>query len=97
VIATAATFAPDGKSLLCAIIGDGGEWTTGSYDKTALYQIRLDDGSFQAVRILKTDVLETPTKLSWLENNSLLIRGDGIPPDYPVQIIIPAAFERFVG
>ena len=94
VIATAATFAPDGKSLICAVFGDGGRWKLDSFNETTLYQIRLDDESFEAVRIFETDVLETPIKLSWLGNNSLLFPTDS-PPTYPVQIMIPAAFEEF--
>ena len=98
VIATAATFAPDGKSLLCAVFGDGGKWTMECFSKTALYQIRLDDGSFKAVKIFKTDVLTTPNRLTWLENNAVLIRTwEGIPPGNPVQIMMPAAFKRFAG
>ena len=98
VIVTAATFAPDGKSLLCAVFGDGGIWYMADYNRTTLYQVRLDDGSFDAVRIFKTEVLSFPGRLTWLKNNSLLIDSEwyGPPPTYAVQITTPAAFERFV-
>ena len=98
VMATAATFAPDGKSLLCAVFGDGGVWTTDSEKETTLYQIRVDDGSFDAMRIFKTDLMYyTPDKLVWLGDNTLLIRpfGGGPPPFYPVQLVKPAVFELF--
>jgi hypothetical protein len=96
VIVTGATFAPDGKSLLCAVFGDGGIWYMADYEISTLYQIRLDDGSFDAMRIFKTYVPAVPDMLSWLENNSLLIRSfEGIRPRYTVQIVMPAAFERY--
>jgi len=101
VVATGATFAPDGKSLLCMVLGDGDVWTSDSFfNVMTLYQIRLDDGSFDAVRVYKKELqdLSFPEKLTWLENNSLLISAwDGrIPPLNPVYIVIPAAFERFL-
>ena len=98
VIATGATFAPDGKSLLCAVLGDGGPWLTDRFFKEAtIYQIRLDDGSFDAVRIFKTDLIIPPDsmQLIWLKNDSLLMQSwYGIPPINQVQIVTPAAFER---
>jgi hypothetical protein len=101
VIVTAATFAPDGRSLLCAVLGDGGEWTVeGFFAETTFYQVRLDDGSFDAVRIFRTDMtaIALPESLTWLGNNSVLIRPFyGAPPFEPVQIATPAAFARFVG
>ena len=96
VIVTAATFAPDGKSLLCAVFGESGIWTMDSFAETTLYQVRIDDFSFDSVRIFKTDVPATPTYVSWLKDNSVLIHSwDGPPPHYPVLLVKPAAFERF--
>lgn len=97
-IVTAATFAPDGKSMLVATFGSGGQWNEGDFDRTTLYQIRLDDGSFDSVQIFRTDLeYGTPGGLLWLENHTILLRpfGEGLPPFYPVQIVKPSAFERF--
>jgi len=97
VIVTGATFAPDGRSLLCAVLGDGGDWRMFSFfDETTLYQIRLDDGSFDAIRVFQTDLptSQLPEIITWLESDSILIRSmSGIPPLNPVQIAKPAAFE----
>ncbi|MCL2409108.1 MAG: zinc ribbon domain-containing protein [Oscillospiraceae bacterium] len=98
-IVTAATFAPDGKSLLCAVFGDDGAWTIDGMNETTLFQIRLDDGSFDAVRIFRTDSDMMPTMISWQEDNSLWIRSTWLSnPLFSRTILaIPAAFERFVG
>ena len=97
VIVTAATFSPDGKTLLCAVFGSGGEWTMDSFNEVTLYQIRLDDGSFDTMRIFRTDLdFHTPDQLLWLGNNTLSMRPlGGTPPSFHVQIVKPAVFERF--
>lgn len=96
VIATAATFAPDGKSLLCAVFGDGGPWSIGSFSKTALYQINLAEESFDTVRICGTEVETVPDKITWLGDHTVLLRfSGGLPPLNPVDIVKPAAFESF--
>lgn len=96
VLATAATFAPDGKSLLCAVFGEGGPWTTEDFQETTLYQIRLEDESFDAVRILKTKVDTLPGRVTWLGNHTLLLRPAwSLPPLNPVTMVKPAAFQRF--
>ena len=95
-IVTGATFSPDGKSLLCAVLGDGGVWLTGSfYGEATLYQVRIDDESFDAIKIFWTALYDPlPESLSWLGNNSVLIRSfGGMPPINPVRLAIPAAFE----
>ena len=96
VIITAATFAPDGKSFLAAAFGSGGLWVMDSFHETTLYQVRLDDGSFDAMRIARIDSF-TPDRLLWLENNTLLVEelGGGRPPMFPVQLVKPSAFEQF--
>jgi len=52
VIVTGATFAPDGNSLLFSVFGSGGPWVWESFNTSTLYQVRLDDSSFDAVIIL---------------------------------------------
>jgi hypothetical protein len=99
-IVVGAVFAPDGKSLICAALGDGGVWLTDSFfTETALYQIKLADGSFDANRIFKMDIeigASPPEVLEWLDNNSILIRSFyGSVPTSSVQIATPAAFRRF--
>ena len=98
-VAIGATLAPDGKSLLCAVLGDGGVWRMHKFfTEVSVYQIRLDDESFDAVKVFETklDNYILPDLLSWLGNNSLLLRSSlGPTPTYPVQIVKPAAFGAF--
>ena len=101
VMAISATFAPDGGSLLCLVLGDDSLWLSDSFfSKASLFQIRIDDGSFDARRMLKT-TLTVPSveylKLSWLKDNSILIHSwMGIMPNESMQIVIPAAFGEFI-
>jgi len=96
-IAISAAFAPDGRSLLCAVLGDGGVWTMdGLFSETTVYQIRLDDASsFHAARVYKTDVHSPPNMITWLKGNTLWIRPAWYSSPRVVQTILvkPAAFE----
>jgi len=100
VIVTAATFAPDGKSLIFAAFGSGGLWSPSRINETTLYQVRLDDGSFDAIRIFATELGDGPAfSISWLENNALWIGSTwyGNPrfSDTLPNVVIPASFEVF--
>jgi len=100
LIITAATFAPDGKSILVAAFGDEEVWTLNSFAMTTLWQVNLD--TFDAIRIFRAideDYYSmTLTRISWLKNNSLWIRQAQMAnPIWKSHIIvIPAAFERLV-
>ena len=102
VIVTGATFSPDGKTLICAVFGSGDAWTMDSFNETTLYQVRLDDGSFDAVRIFRTDLLEghymIVPLISWLDNDTLWIHNAWFwnRRFYETMLFTPAAFERFV-
>ena len=88
-IVTAADFTPDGNSLLCSVFGDGGVWTMDSFDKFALYQIRLGDGSFDAVRMCETDISAAPpSTFSLLESNILWIKTSWTPTLRPMPRIL---------
>ena len=101
VIVTAATFAPDGKSLLCTVFGDSDMWTIASFEETSLWQVSLADDSFEAIRVFRTEVDEYSssmaiTAISWLDNNVLWIRPTWMERPFLTthRLIIPAAFER---
>jgi len=99
-IVTAADFAPDGKSLICSVFGDGGIWIMNSFNEFALYQIRLDDGSFDAVRILETDTFGAPPSMfSWLENNSLWIKASWAsnPLSMPKVLALQDIYKNEIG
>ena len=93
-IVTAATFTPDGNSLLCAVYGDGGYWAEYSKDDSALYQIRLDDGSFDAVRIYSGEIGFTPERLSWYGNKIIKLSAISERPFNNVHLLIPSASQK---
>ena len=93
-IVTAATFAPDGNSLLCAVYGDGGYWAEYSKDDSALYQIRLDDGSFDTVRIYSGEIGFTPEHLSWYGNKIIKMSSISERPFNNVRLLIPSVFSQ---
>jgi len=100
VIITAATFSPDGRTLICAAFGSGGAWTWDSYSETTLYQVRLYDDSFDVVRFfsMENEFIQPVEWISWLGNNALWIRGMRIMSIVPFstdKLVIPAAFEVF--
>lgn len=99
VIATAAAFAPDGQSILCAVFGDGGQWTTDSMKETTLYQIRIDGESFDAVRVFKTTLSGTafPTSISWLDSGAVWIKSPwfDLPRLTPMRLEAPEAFSGY--
>lgn len=94
-----ATFAPDGASLLCSVFGDGGVWNSDSFNHISLYQIRLDDESFEASLIYSEDSPKqlTFSPIKWLEDNVIWFTG-GIYRHFtePTYAVIPAAFAPFV-
>jgi|GEM_PF-1731614 len=95
-IATGAAFAPDGKSMIVALLGVGGNWSVHDFfERVTFYQIRLDDGSFDAVRVFEMDTQNRlPDTISWLGNNSILVHNWLFEsPQNPVQIVTPEAFE----
>lgn len=97
VIVTAACFAPDGQSLLCAVFGDGGPWKTSDCTRATFYQISLADGNFTAVRVFETELessLWFPKGIRWQANNVLCIPTD-VAPLYPVQMMRPAVFRQY--
>lgn len=97
VIVSAACFAPDGQSLLCAVFGDGGPWTLADFTRTTFYQINLADGSFTPVRVLETELSSSLwlwSGFDWLSDNTLCI-PTGMPPTYAVQLLRPAAFLQY--
>jgi len=97
VIVTAATFAPDGKSLLCTVFGDGDVWTLASHEETSIWQISLGDDSFEARRIFRTEFdFSLAARISWLGDHSVWMRPGAwmIPPSFsPHLLVVPAAFE----
>jgi len=96
VIVTAATFSPDGRTLICAAFGSGGVWTLDSYSETTLYQVRLDDDSFDVVRFfsMEHEFIQPVEWISWLGNNALWLRGmRSNVPFSTDKLVIPAAFE----
>lgn len=97
VIVTAACFAPDGQSLLCAVFGDDGPWKTNDCTRATFYQISLADGDFTAVRVFETELessLWLPKGIRWQANNVLCIPTD-VAPLYPVQMMRPAVFRQY--
>jgi len=101
VMVISATFAPDGNSLLCAVLVDDSLWLTDSFfNKVTLYQIRIDDGSFDVRRILTTAISDSLAEcliLSWLNNNSVLMYSwRGIQPNRPVRNVMPSVFSVFI-
>ena len=94
VIVTGACFAPDGKSLLCAVFGDGGPSTMADYNRVTFYQVDLTDGNYTSVRVYETELASGHwfySGFSWLSQNILCI-PTGTPPLYAVQLMKPAAF-----
>ncbi|MCL2366895.1 MAG: hypothetical protein FWC75_07625 [Oscillospiraceae bacterium] len=99
VVAAGATFAPDGSSILVSVLGDGGVWMPDTFfDEVTLFQIRIDDESFDAMRIFKTELEDSPPEMVlWFGNNLIAMRSwGGRLPNMPVQLVIPAAFEAFL-
>ena len=105
VMTVAATFAPDSGSIVAAVLGDGGLWNESFFDILTFYQIRLDENSFEARKIYRTDLAEydilwmvgSTVSMAWLDNHSLWLTA----PSFTIAIrehllVIPAAFERFV-
>ena len=95
VIVLTADFAPDGGSLLCAVFGDGGAWTTDSLTRTTLYQIRLDDGSFDAVRVFDTETGFMTGNISWLGTAFVHMSADSPRVFNYMRLLLPSAFTRF--
>ena len=96
-IVTGACFMPDGQSLLCAVFGDGGPWTTADYTRTTFYQVNLADGDFTAIRVFETELASSVWfrgGISLLDHNVLCI-STGQPPEYPVQMMLPATFLQY--
>ena len=101
VIVTAATFAPDGRSLLCTVFGDGDVWTLASFEETSVWQVNLEDDSFEARRISRTEfeLSLAITEISWLANHLLWVRPGAwisLPAFSPHLLVIPAAFEGII-
>ena len=95
-IATAAAFAPDSGSMLCAVFGDGGIWTADSFSQTSLYQIRIDDSSFDAMRVYTTETDFIPESLSWLGTVFVHMYADSPRVLNFMKLLIPAAFTRYM-
>ncbi|MCL2854457.1 MAG: hypothetical protein FWE21_02435 [Defluviitaleaceae bacterium] len=76
VIVTAATFAPDGKALICTVFGDDEAWTMASFGELSLWQINIENSYFESMRMFRTEVEESIaiTRVSWLDNDLLWIR-----------------------
>ena len=100
VVVTAATFAPDGKSLLCIVFGDSDMWTLASFAETSVWQVCLADNPLEAIRVFRRDISEYSssillTRISWLDNDLLWIRPTWM--EFPFRtshlLTIPAAFE----
>lgn len=93
VIVTGACFSPDGKSLLCAVFGDGGPWTISDFTRTTFYQIDLSSADFTAKRLFETELSSSmwfPSGFRWLDGNILCIPV-GMPPLNLVQMFQIAA------
>ena len=89
VIVTGACFAPDGKSLLCAVFGDGGPWTIADYTRASFYRIDLTDSAFNAEKVFETELESSvwfDDGIRLLDDNVLLI-PTGVPPENMVQMI----------
>ena len=95
-IVLTADFAPDGGSLLCAVFGDGGVWTMASLERTTLYQVRLDDGSFDAVRVFDIETGILIDHVSWLERAVIHMSADAPRVFNHMMLVLPAAFTRFI-
>ena len=88
-VVTAACFAPDGKSLLCAVFGDGQPWTIAEKTRTTFYQIDLTDVWFKTARIFETELASSlwfPDGIRWMPDNTLCI-PTGRAPSNPVQLL----------
>ena len=55
-VVTAACFAPDGQSLLCAVFGDGQPWSVAEQTRTTFFQIDLADSDFDTDRVFETEL-----------------------------------------
>ena len=86
-----AAFSPDGKSLLCAV-RDLRE--PGLEAITKLYQIRLDDGSFDAVEVFAFEYSPQPDVLDWADNHCLSIFNS---KSLSTSVLMPAAFWQYTG
>ena len=97
-IVVGATFAPDGKSLLCAVLGDGGIWLADDFFKQmTLYQVRLDDGSFDALRVLRTAFSTNIAEinLAWLSGHDVLLTVPFAASMQQGMLLSPQAFAWF--
>jgi len=76
VLVMAATFAPDGKSVISQVFGDGGEWRLDSFDQISVWQTDLESGNFESSRIFQREgeFGGVSSRISRLENNSYWIR-----------------------
>jgi len=100
VIVTAATFAPDGQSIIAAVFGDGSPWVRANEEVTTLWQIDLASPNFDAVRIYRTEVDHSLfiTHISWLGSNALWIRSSTWgyrAAAMPHVLVVPGAFGGF--
>ena len=96
-VVTAACFAPDGQSLLCAVFGDDGEWTIDDLTRTSFWQVDLPGGERAPVRVLETELdssLSFPEGIQWLKDNSLCV-PTAMPPLEAVQMVKPSAFAGY--
>ena len=88
-VVTAACFAPDGKSLLCTVFGDGQPWTIAEQTRTTFYQIDLTDVWFKATRVFEMELASSlwfPEGIRWMADNTLCI-PTGKAPLNPVQLL----------
>jgi len=88
-VVTAACFAPDGRTLLCAVFGDGKPWTLPDTQRTVFYEIELESGGMNAVRLFETELRSSlwfPEGLSWQTDDLIMIPTDEMPA-LPVQLL----------
>ena len=89
VIVTGACFAPDGKTLLCTVFGDGAPWSIAEETRTTFYQIGLSDGRYIANRVFETELASSlwfPEGIRWIADGILCI-PTGNATAYPVQLL----------
>ena len=88
-VVTAACFAPDGQSLLCAVFGDGQPWSVAEQTRTTFFQIDLADSDFDTDRVFETELASSlwfPEGMRWTRDNVLYIPTGKVPTN-PVQIL----------
>ena len=88
-VVTAACFAPDGQSLLCAVFGDGQPWSVAEQTRTTFFQIDLADSDFDTDRVFETELASSlwfPEGMRWTRDNILYIPTGKVPTN-PVQIL----------